>query len=97
MAYVVDETGNPINRSNRFPVDNSTGEGFVAITPSDTDDLTSGATKGLYVGVAGTIKIKLKDGSIAALPTLVAGVVHPISITRVYATDTTATSVFGVY
>lgn len=63
-----------------------------AVVPSDTDDLDA-AGIGLYVGVAGDVKIDTLEGDTVTMVGLVAGVWHPIQAKRVYATDTTATSI----
>jgi len=69
----------------------------VAITPHDTNDLAE-QTRGIIVGVSGDVKVDmLGTGTAVVLPSLVAGVVHPFQVTRIYATDTTATSIVGVY
>lgn len=69
----------------------------VAITPSDATDLTNG-TRGLYVGVTGNVKVDMLGGDTAiTFVGLAAGVVHPLRVSRVYSTGTTATSIVGVY
>lgn len=68
-----------------------------SITPADGADITY-TTRGLYVGVSGNVKVDLDGGSTAVtLVGLAAGVVHPLRVTRVYSTDTTATDIVGMY
>jgi len=68
----------------------------VAITPNDEKDLVT-ATRGIYVGVSGDLTVDLVGGSSEiAFVNLAAGVIHPLRVTRVYATGTTATSIIGV-
>jgi len=68
-----------------------------AITPADGTDLAY-VTRGLYVGVSGDAKVDMVGGEQAVVFTaLAAGVVHPLRVTRVYSTDTTATNIVGVY
>ncbi len=70
--------------------------GAVAITPSDDTDLTF-VTRGIYVGVAGNLKVDMEDGTTVIFVGLAAGMIHPIRAKRIYATLTTATSIVGVY
>ena len=68
-----------------------------AITPHDTNDLAY-ATRGIYVGATGDVKVDMLGGESAVTFTgLAAGIIHPIRATRVYNTDTTATNIVGVY
>jgi hypothetical protein len=62
-----------------------------AVTPDDTATFT--ACKGLFLGVAGDVKVKMADSSVVTLVGLAAGVIHPISVTQVQATGTTALSI----
>ncbi len=41
----------------------------MAVTPSNTVDLPGGVTRGLYVGVTGSVKADIEDGEVAALTT----------------------------
>lgn len=65
----------------------------VAVTPSDSEDLPF-VTTGLYVGTAGatgTVYVDfLQGGTNIPLKNLAAGMWHPLIVTRVYATGTTA-------
>ena len=69
----------------------------VAVTPDDANDLEITPTSALQVGGSGDVKVEMEDGTTIVLPSLTAGVVYPYSITRVYATDTTATNVIALY
>lgn len=69
----------------------------VTITPNDTTSLTGGATKGLYLGASGNVAVTMADGSNVTFTALASGVVHPISVTKVKATGTTATNIIAVY
>lgn len=66
------------------------------VTPSDSADLAM-TTRGLYVGVAGNVKITLAGGSTVTLTDLASGVVHPLRVSRVWSTDTTATGIVAVW
>ena len=70
--------------------------GAAAITPSNDTDLTY-VTRGIYVGVAGTLKVDMEDGTTVSFVGLAAGMVHPLRVKRVYDTGTAATSIVGVY
>ena len=67
-----------------------------AITPSDSADLNY-LTRGLYVGVSGDVAVVMADGKSVTFVSLAAGIIHPLSVQRVDSTNTTATSIVGVY
>lgn len=79
------------------PYDISSGTGAVAVTPSDSTDLTRGATKGLYIGGAGNVAVITSGGDTVTFNAITIGNVHPISVKRVLATGTTATNIVAVY
>jgi hypothetical protein len=68
--------------------------GAVPITPDD--DTVFAPTRGVYIG-SGVIKVDMADGTTVTLTALNAGDIHPISVTKVYATDTTATDIVVFY
>lgn len=77
---------------------NSSARDAVAITPNDGADLNKIPTRGIYVGVSGNIKVDLIDGTSSVTFTNVpAGAIFPISVKRVYSSDTTATGIIGIY
>lgn len=64
------------------------------ITPSDS---SSNAYRGIYLGVSGDVNILLEGDTVPLIfKNMVAGVIHPISTKRIYATSTTATNIIGV-
>lgn len=68
----------------------------VAITPSDSTDLTATVTKGLWVGTAGNVAIKLSaDSAAVVLSNVPSGTYVPGAFARVMATNTTATNIVG--
>lgn len=69
----------------------------VVVTPNDSTDLPDGATKGIYVGGAGDVKATMADGSVVTFKSLSVGIVHPLSVKRVWSTATTATQIVAVY
>ena len=68
---------------------------YFAITPNDSADLAY-ITRGINVAISGNVKVTGPDGSIATLY-LVAGIIHPMRVQRLWATNTTATGIVGVY
>lgn len=70
----------------------------IAITPSDTVDLTR-SVRAIYVGGDGNIKLHCSDDAAAEAVTfvgVVAGTILPVSPRRIYATGTTATNLIGL-
>ena len=74
----------------------SPGEHAFSVTPSDSVDLTY-VTRGIYVGVTGSLKVTMVGGEAVTFVALAAGAIHPIRASRIWATGTTAASVIGVY
>lgn len=68
----------------------------VTVTPSDSVDLTDGSTKGVLVGVTGNVKITYETG-VTDTVALAAGVWHPMAVTRIWSTGTTATGIHAGY
>lgn len=66
-----------------------------AVTPNDSTDID--ATKALYVGTTGNIKVIMADGGSAVTFTNCAVGYHPLRVTRVYSTDTTASGIVALY
>jgi len=69
--------------------------GAVAVTPNDGTSIP--ATRGLWVGGAGNIQVIMEDGSQVTYTGVPAGTLLHISVTRVFATSTTATSMLALY
>lgn len=82
----VDQNGNVIN-----PI----AQGVATIAPNDSTSIIK--TLGIYVGGAGDIAVVMADGTQATFKNVSAGVVLPISVTRVKLTGTTATNLLAVY
>jgi hypothetical protein len=71
-------------------------EGATAITPADATDFKP--TRAIYAGASGDVKVDMANGDSAVTFTgLAAGIVHPLSVKRIYATGTTATSIVALY
>ena len=76
-------------------VTENNGKSGVAITPNDTTVID--ATKGGYIGGAGNLTVTMSDGNDVTFTAITAGMIHPISVTKVKATGTTATSIIAIY
>lgn len=81
-------------------VDNSKS-GAIAVTPSDTDNLVfpsgTNRTRGLYIGGAGNVKVKMADGTEVIFTAVAVGTLYELAVVRVFATLTTATNIIAVY
>ena len=101
MATVRDLSGNgPVNLDSFEPDSQSAliiSRRFVAITPSDTVDLTRVA-RGVYVGVGGDIAVMgEKDSAAVTFKNCATGSILPIRVKRVMSTNTTATNLVSLY
>lgn len=74
----------------------SPAENARAITPNDSNDL-SNATRSLYIGGAGNVKVDMVSGDTITFTGVVGGTIIPIRIEKVYATGTTATGLVGLF
>jgi hypothetical protein len=78
-----------------YPTKNeSVGNKANTVTPSNTTKFTE--TKGLYVGVSGDVTVTI-GGTDVLFKGLSAGMIHPLSVTAVKSTGTTATNIIAVY
>lgn len=70
---------------------------LVAITKSDSTDLTASKIRALWVGGAGDVAvIALNDTAAVTIASVPAGTLLPISVVKVMSTNTTATSIVGL-
>ncbi len=68
----------------------------VAITKSDSAAVA--ATRGLYVGTGGDVKVDMMaTGSAITFKNVQSGTVLPIRVIKVYSADTTASDIVGLY
>lgn len=67
----------------------------VAVTPHDSTNLDK-ETRGLYVGVSGDV-VAIIGGIAITFTAMAAGIIHPIAVTRVNSTNTTATNLVAIY
>jgi hypothetical protein len=65
-----------------------------AVTPSDTTNIS--ATRALYVGSSGDVRVQMLDGTVITLTNLAAGILHPLQVIRVYETGTTAAGIIAL-
>ncbi len=73
----------------------SPAQSAVLVTPSDSQSLPN-ATRALYVGGAGNLRVTLVSGDTVTLTGVVAGMIYPLRVSRVLATGTTATGLVGL-
>lgn len=66
-----------------------------AVTPSDTVDLTR-VSRALWVGVAGDVKVTMRDGGANVVFSNMTVGWHPIRASRILSTGTTASSIVSV-
>ena len=69
--------------------------GVLTVTPSDTVDLTK-VVRAIRANTAGTVQITSIDGTTCLL-NFWAGETRPVGATRIWATNTTATGIEGLY
>lgn len=67
-----------------------------AIAPSDSADLVF-ATRALYVGTGGDVRLCMLGGGEVTLANLASGSLIPIRAIKVFATGTTATGLIGLW
>lgn len=67
---------------------------IAAITPSNTVDLPN-PTKAIYVSATSTLVVDTIGGQTVTISSLVGGIWHPIQVTRVYVTGTSASGLLG--
>lgn len=66
------------------------------VTPDDVTDLDY-VTRGLWIGVAGSVYITAANGAEALIQGIPAGTILPIRVSRVHATGTTATGIVALW
>jgi hypothetical protein len=66
------------------------------VTPNDSAELAN-ATRAVYIGGAGDLKIKTTGGDTVTLVGVPAGSLLPLRVVQVLSTGTTATSIVGMY
>lgn len=66
--------------------------GAEAVVISSVDHAATHASKALYVGETGNVKVDMRGGQAVTFVGVVAGTVLPIRVTKVYKTGTNAAS-----
>jgi co-chaperonin GroES (HSP10) len=95
-SQIVGNTGNTAEVSPNGSLNvQSSAQKAVDVIPSDATVLA--VTKGLYMGATGDVAVTMVDGSQVIFKNLSGGIVHPLSVTKVKATGTTATNIIAVY
>lgn len=61
-----------------------------------TMDVDFPVTRGIYVGTTGNVRVRMAGGTDLTFNNLAAGIVHPLSIIRVYSGPTTAAGLIGL-
>lgn len=69
----------------------------LAVTPSDSTDLTYSTCRAIYVGGDGNISLVDGNGATIVFTGVTAGSILPVQTARVNATGTTATSIIALY
>lgn len=69
----------------------------LAVTPSDSTDLTYSTCRAIYVGGAGNISLVDGNGATIVFSGVTAGSILPVQTARINATGTTATSIIALY
>lgn len=69
--------------------------GTVAVTPSDSTVLA--LTRGLYVGGAGAVAVRMANGTTGTFSAVSAGTLLPFQVDKVLSTGTTATLIQALY
>jgi hypothetical protein len=79
-----------------FDVLSGPAAGAVAANLHDSNPLTNGPCRSLYIGVSGDVKVMMIDGSVATFSSCPAGVL-PAAVQQVFSTGTTATGILALY
>lgn len=69
--------------------------GAEEVTPNDAADLTH-VSRGIWIGTAGDLRVTMKSGQTVTYPSLAAGW-HPLRVSRVLATGTTASGIVAAW
>jgi len=83
------------NRTQPSPTFPSYPAGAVAVTPSDSANLSFPSV--VYVGAAGNVKVTTANGDAVLFNGVQSGTIIPVQVLRVWSTSTTATSIVAIY
>lgn len=68
-----------------------------SVTPHDTNDLSGGVARALYVGTTGDVEVIMAGGTTVVFSSVPAGYILPIRVSRVKAANTTASDILALY
>lgn len=71
-------------------------EDGASIAPDDVDDLDD-VTRAIWVGTGGNVKVDLKGSGTVTLNNVADGTMLPLRVTKVHATDTTASNMVALW
>lgn len=71
-------------------------ENALAVTPSDSSDLTGAPCRALYVGLGGNISLTV-GGNTLTFINVPGGSILPVRASRVQASSTTASNIIALY
>lgn len=77
--------------------DTAPAKGARAVTPHDTNVLTGGTCRALYIGGAGAVAATLADGTTATFAAVPVGTTLNVQARIVLSTGTTATNILALY
>lgn len=66
------------------------------VVPSDSSNLAY-VTRGVYLGSAGNMKVTFEYGDTVTFSGLLAGIVYPFCVEKVFSTGTTVSGIIGLY
>ena len=69
----------------------------IAVTPHNSNALTGGITKALWIGGVGNLTVTMANGVDATFTAVPAGTELRLAVTRVKATGTTASNIVALY
>jgi hypothetical protein len=73
---------------------NSPAQHAAAIVPSDSTTITT--TRSVHLGTAGNLRVTMSGGEVVTYYNLAAGW-HPLSVSRIWSTGTTASLIVAVW
>lgn len=73
----------------------SPAESADAITPNDSANLAH-FTRAIYVGTTGNLRVEMVGGQDVIFTNLQGGVLYPLRVRKVFATNTTAAAIVGL-
>jgi hypothetical protein len=76
-------------------LDSPAGNAYQVTTSDGADQAFT--TRGIYVGVAGNVKVTTAGGNAVTFVAVPAGSILPVRAARIWATGTTATNLIGMY